>query len=158
MKKYLILLLALIPFLGCSDDVSGIKGTTSSFDDYKALVKSTWVVQKISVKHGTHNPLDIVPYLQLEEISSGNKLVGEIKFSPNGQIQLINASGEFYFNDLSNMTWKYKDKFIRFMHSFGGFGYKIIWMGERQMIWYVQGTGIECGSKTVTVIEFVAKM
>jgi len=26
------------------------------------------------------------------------------------------------------------------------------------MIWYVQGTGIECGSKTVTVIEFVAKM
>jgi len=155
MKKNLIFLLILIPFFGCSDN-SFTSGNEFVFDEREALIESIWIIQKITIKYGTHNPDEVVPQSQMEEINSGNKLVGEINFNSDSTININNANDEFYFIGLNEMQWNYENKFIRFKHSYGGFGYKVIWYGNKQMEWYIESIGIESGSKSVEIIELQA--
>jgi len=155
MKLNLILVIFLLPFLGCSDDLI-TSGNTIVFDEYDALIESVWTLQKVTKKYGTHNPDEIVPASQMEEIIFGDELTGEINFNSNNIITISNASNEFYFNRLNSMQWNYEDKFIWFKHNFGAFGYKVIWYGPKQMKWYIEGIGIEDGSISVEVIEMLA--
>ncbi len=141
---------------GCNDDqLTG--GGELVFDETDALLESIWTLHKITTKYGTHNPDAVVPTSQMEEITSGNKLVGKIDLNADSTISISNASDEFYFKGLNEMKWSYENKFIRFKHSYGSFSYKIIWYGNRNMKWYIESINTHTGEKSVKIIEMLAK-
>lgn len=153
-KNYFILLL-LISFYACSDE-QVVTGEDIVFDETEAITGSIWTIKKITVKYGTQDPDAAVPLSQMEEINSGNELTGEIHFNPDGTITISNARDEFYFTELNEVQWGYKNRFIIFRHSSGGFGYNVQWYGNKHMRWYIGSTGIESGSGMVTIIELMA--
>ena len=112
MKKILILSF-LILLYGCNEEELP-KVKEMNFDEKEALIESTWIVQKITIKYGTHDPDEAVPVSQMEEIY-GNRLVGEIKFDSNETVIIKNARDEFYFNGLEGLQWKYENRFIWFI-------------------------------------------
>lgn len=140
---------------GCEDDLLN-KGSNIVFDEKEALIESVWGLLRITTKYGTHNPDEAVPLSQMEVISSGNKLKGEIDFTSDSTIIINNASDEFYFKHLNGMSWSYQERFIRFKHLYGGFGYKVIWYGNKFMKWYIESVDIHSGQKSVKVIELIA--
>ena len=156
MRKALIVLSVFIVFTGCKDDISTSR-TEIIFDETEALMESTWTVQKITIKYGTDNPDEAVPLTQMEEINSGNELIGKINLNTDRIVDIVNASDEFYLNKLDGMYWGYEDGFLIFQYDTGGFGYHVQWYGSKSMRWYIQGTAIEGGSQSVEVIELLAE-
>ena len=155
MGKYFSFIIIFLILLGCSNDLI-TSGNEFPFDGTDDLIESNWTIQKITKKFGTHDPFEIVPPEQVEEIIAGNVLVGEIIFNSDSTINITNASDEFYFNGLITMKWDYEDNFIKITNNSSGFGYKIIWYGNKQMKWYIESTGIEDGSKSVLIIDMQA--
>lgn len=155
MKTKIIFLLIIISFFSCNNN-STPSGNDLVFDETEAIIESIWTIQKITIKNGTDNPDEVVPPSQMEEISSGDKLAGEIDFISDSTININNGSDEFYLDGLNDYKRSYEDKFIRFKHSYGGFGYKVQWFGDKHMRWYIESIGIESGSKSVRIIEMQA--
>ena len=121
---------------------------------YENLTNYVWRIDQITTKYGTHDPDEEVDEDHIARLEPQSRLEGDIQFTTDSLVLISNASEDYYLKHWNRLNWRLDDDFIYFKQNSGGFGYNIKSFDLSKMVWFIEGTGIESGLKSVKILEF----